>query len=75
MDADPDTVKAVLAQGRANGKGIVGMKIWGQGAMRARQDEALHFALNLGILDAMTIGAESAAEQDYLRCPIAAANV
>ena len=74
MDADPDTVKSVLAQGRANGKGIIGMKILGQGDLRSRQDEALHFALNLGILDAMTIGAESATEQDDLRHRIAAVN-
>ncbi len=66
MDADPETVKATLAQGRANGKGIIGMKILGQGDMRTRQDEALKYALSLGILDAFTIGAESAAEQDGL---------
>ena len=66
MDADPDTVKSTLAQGRANGKGIIGMKILGQGDMRTRQDEALKFALSLGVLDAFTIGAESAAEQDDL---------
>ena len=74
MDADPDTVKATLAQGRANGKGIIGMKILGQGDMRTRQDEALKFALSLGILDAFTIGAENAAEQDDLLRRIAAVN-
>ncbi len=74
MDADPDTVKAVLAEGHANGKGIVGMKILGQGDMRTRQDEALHFALNLGILHAMTIGAESASEQSDLISRIAQVN-
>jgi 1-deoxyxylulose-5-phosphate synthase len=74
MDADPGTVKAVLAEGRANGKGIIGMKILGQGDLRTRQDEALHFALNLGILDAMTIGAENAREQDDLIRRIAAVN-
>ncbi len=74
MDADPDTVKAVLAEGRASGKGIIGMKILGQGDMRTRQDEALHFALNLGILDAMTIGAESANEQSDLISRIARVN-
>jgi aryl-alcohol dehydrogenase-like predicted oxidoreductase len=75
MDADPDTVKATLAQGRANGKGIIGMKILGQGDMRTRQDEALKFALSLGILDAFTIGAENAGEQDDLIRRIAAVNV
>jgi len=74
MDADPDTVKATLAQGRANGKGIIGMKILGQGDMRTRQDEALHYALNLGILDAFTIGAENAAEQSDLIRRIATVN-
>jgi aryl-alcohol dehydrogenase-like predicted oxidoreductase len=74
MDADPDTVKATLAMGRAKGKGIIGMKILGQGDMRTRQDEALKYALSLGILDAFTIGAENAAEQDDLRRRIAAVN-
>jgi len=74
MDADPDTVRSVLAQGRAHGKAIIGMKILGQGDMRTRQDEGLKYALSLGILDAFTIGAESAAEQDDLIRRIAAVN-
>jgi aryl-alcohol dehydrogenase-like predicted oxidoreductase len=74
MDADPDTVKATLAEGRAKGKGIIGMKILGQGDMRTRQDEALKYALSLGILDAFTIGAENAAEQADLIRRIAAVN-
>ena len=74
MDADPDTVKATLAMGRANGKGIIGMKILGQGDLRTRQDEALKFALSLGILDAFTIGAENADEQADLIRRIAAVN-
>jgi aryl-alcohol dehydrogenase-like predicted oxidoreductase len=75
MDADPDTVKATLSEARANGKGIIGMKILGQGNMRTRQDEALKYALSLGILDAFTIGAENAAEQDDLIRRIAAVTV
>jgi hypothetical protein len=51
---------------RAAGKGIVGMKILGQGDLRARQDEALKYALSLGLLDAFTIGAESKVEQQDL---------
>ena len=42
------------------------MKILGQGDLRHRQDEALSYALSLGILDAMTIGAENVSEQDDL---------
>jgi aryl-alcohol dehydrogenase-like predicted oxidoreductase len=66
MDADPDIVVATLWEARASGKGIVGMKILGQGDLRTRQDEALKYALSLKVLDAFTIGAENAAEQDDL---------
>lgn len=66
MDADPTTVVSVIREMRAAGKGIVGMKILGQGTLRNRQDEALKFALGLGLLDAFTIGAESKAEQEDL---------
>ncbi len=72
MDADPPTVLAVLREMRAKGKGVVGMKILGQGDMRQRQDEALHFALTNGALDAFTIGAENIAEQNDLMRRIAA---
>jgi 1-deoxyxylulose-5-phosphate synthase len=73
MDADPDTVVSVIKEMRAANKGIIGMKILGQGQMRDRQDEALNFALGLNLLDAFTIGAESIAEQDDLLRRIAAA--
>ena len=73
MDADPATVTSVLRQMKKAGKGIVGMKILGQGDMRTRQDEALSFALSLGVLDAMTIGAESMDEQKDLTRRIAQA--
>jgi aryl-alcohol dehydrogenase-like predicted oxidoreductase len=66
MDADPKTVVDTLWEGRAAGKGIVGMKILGQGDMRHRQDEALKYALSLNLLHAFTIGAENAAEQQDL---------
>jgi len=53
---------------KAAGKAVVGMKILGQGDMRDRVDEALKYALGLGVLDAFTIGAESRPEQlDLIR--------
>ena len=73
MDAGPDTVVSVLRQMKASGKAVIGMKILGQGDMRSRQDEALKYALSLGVLDAFTIGAESKAEQEDLIRRIAAA--
>ena len=73
MDADPDTVVGVLRQMKAAGKAVIGMKILGQGDMRERQDEALKYALSLGVLDAFTIGAESRAEQEDLIRRVSAA--
>ncbi|QHN02885.1 aldo/keto reductase [Granulicella sp. WH15] len=73
MDADPDTVIRVIKQMRAQGKGIVGMKILGQGDLRERPAEAIRYALGTGVLDAFTIGAESQAEQNNLIQRIAAA--
>jgi aryl-alcohol dehydrogenase-like predicted oxidoreductase len=73
MDADPQTVVGVLREMKAAGKAVVGMKILGQGDLRDRQSEALHYALSLGVLDAFTIGAESKAEQEDLIRRVAAA--
>ena len=73
MDAEPDVVVSVLREMRAAGKGVVGMKILGQGDLRNRQNEALTYALGLGVLDAFTIGAESINEQNDLMKRIAAA--
>jgi len=73
MDADPETVVSVLREMKAAGKAVVGMKILGQGQLRHRQNEAIKYALSLGLLDAFTIGAENKAEQEDLIRRIAAA--
>jgi len=62
MDADPDTVISVLREMKAADKGIIGMKILGEGDLRNRVDEALGFALRQDCLDCFTIGAESRQE-------------
>src|SRR6202161_269874 len=73
MDASPKEVVDVLREMRVAGKGIIGMKILGQGDLRGRVDDAIRYALSLGVLDAFTIGAESRGEQDDLVRRIAAA--
>jgi 1-deoxyxylulose-5-phosphate synthase len=73
MDASPQQVVSVLKEMKAAGKGIIGMKILGQGELRGRVDDALRYALSLGLLDAFTIGAESKAEQEDLLRRIASA--
>jgi aryl-alcohol dehydrogenase-like predicted oxidoreductase len=73
MDADPATVVSVLKEMTSAGKAVVGMKILGQGDLASRQDEAIKYALSLGILDAFTIGAESKQQQEDLIRRISAA--
>jgi len=73
MDADPATVVGVLREMKTAGKAVIGMKILGQGDLRSKQNEAIKYALSLGLLDAFTIGAESKAEQEDLIRRVAAA--
>ncbi len=62
MDADPATVVEELCKIKAAGKGIIGMKIIGEGDMRNRVGEALQHALALDCIDCFTIGAENRIE-------------
>jgi len=74
MDADPATVIGVLKTMKAKGKGIIGMKILGAGALRKKADEALQYALAQDVLDCFTIGCESPNELDDLMKRIPAAS-
>jgi aryl-alcohol dehydrogenase-like predicted oxidoreductase len=75
MDADPGTVIPVLREMKAKGKGIIGMKVLGQGDLRGRIDEALQYALAQDVLDCFTIGAASRGELAGLLEKIPAASV
>lgn len=75
MDADPATVISVLRQMKAKGKGIIGMKILGQGDLSGRVDEALQYALAQDVLDCFTIGATSRGQLQDLIKRIPAASV
>jgi predicted aldo/keto reductase-like oxidoreductase len=67
-------VVAVLRESKANGKGILGMKILGEGRLRDQIDKTLGFVLGLDCLDAFTIGAANRTELSDLiqRIPQAA---
>lgn len=62
MDADPATVIEELCKIKAAGKGVIGMKILGEGVLRNRVGEALQHALALDCIDCFTIGAENRSE-------------
>jgi aryl-alcohol dehydrogenase-like predicted oxidoreductase len=67
-DKKPDEVASVLEEMHAAGKGIVGMKILGEGRIKTpeRKDASLRFVLGLGTVDAFIIGFESTEQIDDL---------
>jgi hypothetical protein len=75
MDSDPKTVLSVLKQMKASGKGVIGMKILGAGALRNKADASLQFALAQSCVDCFTIGHESVAELEDMTRKIPAASV
>ena len=69
MDGAPDAVVPVLRRIHDAGKGVVGMKIMGEGRLRSddeRRDASVRFALTLGCVDVLNVGCESIAEVDDL---------
>ena len=63
-DSTPEEVLALLKKAKANGKGIIGMKIYGEGKLVDKRDECMEYAQTNGVLDAMTIGAVSPEQVD-----------
>lgn len=71
MDGPADQVVPVLRKIHAAGKGVIGMKLVGEGRFKgddAKINESLRFVLGLGCVDALIVGFESPAEiLDYKR--------
>jgi aryl-alcohol dehydrogenase-like predicted oxidoreductase len=69
MDGSPEQVAPVLKKLHAAGKGVVGMKIIGEGRLRhdeAGRDASARYVLGLGCVDVLNVGFESVAEIDDL---------
>ena len=64
MDGSPDQIGAVLGTARQHGKAVIGMKILGNGALADQREPCLKFAQESGLLDAMTIGFDTADQMD-----------
>lgn len=67
MDGPVDKVVPVLKKLHANGKGVVGMKIIGEGRLRndeEKRDASARFVLGLGCIDVLNIGFEKVEEID-----------
>jgi aryl-alcohol dehydrogenase-like predicted oxidoreductase len=67
-DKSPDEVASELQEMHDAGKGVVGMKILGEGRINTpeRMDKSLRFVLGLGTVDAFIIGFESTEQVDDL---------
>ena len=66
MDGSPDEVAPVLKQARANGKVVLGMKIFGAGKLvkPEQKDASLKYVFQNQLVDAVTIGMMNPKEVD-----------
>jgi len=64
MDSDPATVISVLREMKTAGKGVIGMKILGEGRLADQLDTAIKHAVDLDAIDAFTIGFTSQSQLD-----------
>ncbi len=67
MDASPEEVMAVLKKAHDSGKGVIGMKIFGEGRMTddSRRVASLKYAIGSKNVDCMTIGINAPEQIDY----------
>lgn len=75
MDADPATVLGVLREMKAQGKGIIGMKVLGAGALAGKADEAFQWNLAQDCVDCFTLGMTSEGQFQSTLKQIPAASV
>jgi predicted aldo/keto reductase-like oxidoreductase len=68
MDGSPEEVVPCLKAMHQQGKGILGMKILGEGTFKTAEEQkrSLRFVLGLGCVDAMVIGFESREQIDQI---------
>ncbi len=66
MDGPPEEIAKILKKARADGKSILGMKIYGEGTLVQpdEKDASLNYVLDNDLVDAMTIGTCSIEELD-----------
>jgi aryl-alcohol dehydrogenase-like predicted oxidoreductase len=66
MDGTPEEIKTILATAKENGKGVIGMKIFGEGkhVTNNEREQSFKFALTEGNIHCMTLGLESIAQMD-----------
>lgn len=68
MDGSPQDVNSLLKKAKDNGKGVIGMKIFGEGKNTTDEErsQSLRFAIKDSNIHCMTIGVESVSQVDDL---------
>ena len=66
MDGSPDEIKKILATAKANGKGLIGMKIFGEGkhVQADEREKSIRYAFKEGNVHCVTLGLESIEQMD-----------
>ena len=66
MDGSPEDVSAQIKRMHEKGRGVLGMKIYGEGAFKTREQRlaSLKYVLGLGTVPAFTIGFKDIAQID-----------
>jgi aryl-alcohol dehydrogenase-like predicted oxidoreductase len=66
MDSTPEKVMKVLETARKNGKGVIGMKVFGMGDLvhDDQREKSLNFVIRSGNVHCMTLGLESREQVD-----------
>src|SRR2546428_14134684 len=64
MDAAPEVVRPVLTRMRAAGKGVLAMKVLGQGDLAAEKEETLRYCIASGGFHGLAIGFTAPEEID-----------
>jgi len=66
MDGTPEQVMKVLETARKNGKGVIGMKVFGMGDLiqEDQREKSLNYVIKSGNVDCMTLGLESREQVD-----------
>ncbi len=66
MDGTPDQIMKVLETAKKNGKGVIGMKVFGMGELTGDDDreKSLNYVIKSGNVHCMTLGLESKEQVD-----------
>jgi predicted aldo/keto reductase-like oxidoreductase len=66
MDGTPDAIKGILGKARQNGKGVIAMKVFGEGkhVTDSEREKSIKFAIEESNVHCMTLGMTSEAQMD-----------